>query len=376
MDAAHCRADQTNDKSRIEEKMKICIIGSYGYTGTLICDALSSHAILFSTAGRNKELLQAQQQDFREIVSTYDGDILDKAFACRLATNFDLLINCAGPFTEESAVLLEEAVKNGTHYIDISGEIGFVKSSYEKYDAIAKQTGAIIIHGCAYESLIVDSMVRLKMCTENKPKEIRSFYHFNQKRASPGTKLTMKLSKYRPSLKLQQGHWKESDVIKDQISVTFRDEVMKAIPYPMPEIAYYRSISDTMTVESYLLIDPKESPFLSNDKKPSNEILPTLERLKKIKQKGPTSEERKQQSGSICVQLVSDSEESIYIVETNDMYGTTARAILETVLAMQEGIELSGVLSPASLFENREGELLERLGVSFIEASKFGIINE
>ena len=79
----------------------------------------------------------AQQQDFREIVSTYDGDILDKAFACRLATNFNLLINCAGPFTEESAVLLEEAVKNGTHYIDISGEIGFVKSSYEKYDAIA-----------------------------------------------------------------------------------------------------------------------------------------------------------------------------------------------------------------------------------------------
>ena len=76
------------------------------------------------------------------------------------------------------------------------GEIGFIKKSKDYLQEISVNNKSLIIHGCAFESLVSDLILQ-SLRKKNEIKSVKTFYKFNQKKVSPGTRITMKLSKYR-----------------------------------------------------------------------------------------------------------------------------------------------------------------------------------
>lgn len=76
----------------------------------------------------------------------------------RLAKSSRILLNCVGPYHLYSSPVVETCARNGTHYLDVTGESPWVLEMIEKYHDIARKTGAIIIPEIGIESAPSDML--------------------------------------------------------------------------------------------------------------------------------------------------------------------------------------------------------------------------
>ena len=110
--------------------LDIIVFGATGFTGRLICRALSHRskelrcALQCGVAGRSRLKLEALGFEGRIFVLPDAADVAAYRVAvktCRVA------IGAAGPFTKVGSSLVEACVKEGTHYVDITGEVTWVR---------------------------------------------------------------------------------------------------------------------------------------------------------------------------------------------------------------------------------------------------------
>ncbi len=57
-----------------------------------------------------------------------------------------------GPYTNNGEKIIQGCIKNGCHYLDISGETDFVQQT-SKYDQQAKDYKTILINSCGFDSI-------------------------------------------------------------------------------------------------------------------------------------------------------------------------------------------------------------------------------
>ncbi|MGB0390478.1 MAG: saccharopine dehydrogenase NADP-binding domain-containing protein [Salibacteraceae bacterium] len=347
--------------------MRISIVGAYGYTGNLICEELTQAGISFSIFGRNKEKLLALKNELTTVSTAESLDMRRAEDVQKLIDCSDLIVNCAGPFTEESKGLVNSAAENGKIYLDISGEIGFVRDSHERNNSIALKSQALIVHGCAFESLVADLVIQPLLKNAQGIESIRSFYWFNQKRVSPGTRVTMKLSRFRKLLKISKGEWAIGDAVQDQIQVTSSssDSRFVAVPYPLPEVAYCKWNIQPKNAESFLLLNQDEAMFVGLRKNEGQKALTVLDKIRKSKPNGPSKVELEGQRSILAIEIKDENGLFTLTVNAINMYQTTAISIRLAIQALQNNSgKLAGVLSPARLFEGIEKETLTALKVS------------
>ena len=342
--------------------MKIVVIGAYGYTGKLICRELTERNLGFSIAGRDQDKLDDLQKEFAGVEHRVCVDIrIEEVHS--LVANYDLFINCAGPFTEESLKLLEEIAGKGKIYIDISGELGFIRSSKERLDQRAIDSGSLILHGVAFESLITDLMCK-KIDKESPIKQLRVYYKFNQKRTSPGTRITMKLSKFRRPIHVENAKWDTINFSKEQHTVEIGAETeFSAIPYPLPEIAFSKWNYGAELAKTYLLLEREEAKFVSPALRPEEELIPTLDRLRKLKKPGPSMDECREHISEIFINT-NESADNTWSLHMRDMYSITANCVGMMVSELLNGSFVTGVRSPSEIIRKEPSLALESMGVS------------
>jgi short subunit dehydrogenase-like uncharacterized protein len=56
---------------------------------------------------------------------------------------------------------VEACARAGTHYADLTGEVLFVREAIDRCDALARESGARIVHSCGYDSVPSDLGVLL-----------------------------------------------------------------------------------------------------------------------------------------------------------------------------------------------------------------------
>ncbi len=67
-----------------------------------------------------------------------------------------VIISTVGPYLKYGEPLVKSCVAQGTDYIDLCGEMIFVRQMKDKYQQQAKQTGARIVSACGFDSLPSD----------------------------------------------------------------------------------------------------------------------------------------------------------------------------------------------------------------------------
>lgn len=67
-----------------------------------------------------------------------------------------VVISTVGPFTRYGTPLVEACVKHKTHYVDITGEYGWIKSIIDKYHEQAKENHTMIVPACGFDSVPSD----------------------------------------------------------------------------------------------------------------------------------------------------------------------------------------------------------------------------
>lgn len=137
-----------------------------GYTGSLVAEHITTHFptdLKWAIAGRSTEKLQKVVQECKilnpdrrspeiEVCSLNDADL------GALAKKTFTLITTVGPYAKYGEYAFKACAEAGTHYFDCTGEAVWHMSMVQKYDAVAKATGACLFPQAGIESAPSDLM--------------------------------------------------------------------------------------------------------------------------------------------------------------------------------------------------------------------------
>jgi short subunit dehydrogenase-like uncharacterized protein len=98
---------------------------------------------------------------------------LDPAELDALAKKTTLVIATVGPYSLYGEQVFKACAENGTHYLDVTGEVPWVASMIKKYESTAKKSGSIMIPQIGIESAPADLLTfsLVKLLNENLGKE-------------------------------------------------------------------------------------------------------------------------------------------------------------------------------------------------------------
>ena len=89
------------------------------------------------------------------------ADSTDALSLARLANAARVVVSTVGPYRPHGLALVEACATAGTHYADLAGELLFMRESIDRYDSVAAETGARIVHCCGVDSVPSDLGVLL-----------------------------------------------------------------------------------------------------------------------------------------------------------------------------------------------------------------------
>ena len=81
-----------------------------------------------------------------EICNLTDSDL------AALAKKTFILITTVGPYGKLGEHAFKACAENGTHYLDVTGEVPFVAKMLKKYESTAKESGALMFPQIGIES--------------------------------------------------------------------------------------------------------------------------------------------------------------------------------------------------------------------------------
>jgi short subunit dehydrogenase-like uncharacterized protein len=145
----------------------VVVFGATGFVGVLTAKYLAEHApagTRIALAGRNEAKLEstraslpAAAHDWPIIVADADSPASLDAMAARTR----VVATTVGPYLKYGEALLAAVVNAGTDYVDLTGEVPFVRYSIDKFGDQAAANGARIVHACGYDSIPSDIGVHL-----------------------------------------------------------------------------------------------------------------------------------------------------------------------------------------------------------------------
>ncbi|MDO5663575.1 MAG: saccharopine dehydrogenase NADP-binding domain-containing protein, partial [Brachybacterium sp.] len=136
----------------------ILIYGATGYTGELISREAARRGLAPILAGRSPEKVAALARRLsRETGTQLQHRTFDVEDAAAHLADTDVLLNCAGPFQRTAPAMVEACLGTGTHYVDITGEIGVLAHCHER-DGRAREKGVVLLPGAGFDVVPTDSL--------------------------------------------------------------------------------------------------------------------------------------------------------------------------------------------------------------------------
>ena len=166
-----------------QRKYDLIVLGATGYTGKLCAEYITTSlptSLKWAVAGRSQSKLSSLLDELKEMCPDRIKPGKSNVLSCtsksahhkpeteistldpkdlrNLTRKTGLLINTVGPYYLYSSPVIEACAKNGTHYLDVTGESPWVLEMITKYHETAKANHAIIIPEIAVESAPSDMM--------------------------------------------------------------------------------------------------------------------------------------------------------------------------------------------------------------------------
>lgn len=131
------------------------LYGAYGYTGKLIARFAESYGLRPLLAGRNEARLRemAAETGFDYRVVSLDN----QAATDRVLQEVPVVLHCAGPFMYTAHPMMEACLRNGVHYLDITGEIEVFELGHS-LDQAAKAAGIMLMSGTGFDVVPTDCL--------------------------------------------------------------------------------------------------------------------------------------------------------------------------------------------------------------------------
>lgn len=156
----------TNDDTPTPRPLDLVVWGATGYTGRLVAEAAA--AMMgdrpWAIAGRSRERLEAVRDEIASTGSTPQvivASLEDAASMQAMTGSARAVLSTVGPFDRVGEPLIAAAVATGTHVLDITGEVPWVRRMRDRYEIAARDAGVRIVSMCGYDSVPSDLGVRV-----------------------------------------------------------------------------------------------------------------------------------------------------------------------------------------------------------------------
>ncbi len=139
-------------------KKKWMIYGANGYTGKLIARQARQQGIKPILAGRNEESITAiaEETGFESLIFALE----DTSAVDRALEEVSIVLHCAGPFSATAQPMIEACLRNGCHYLDITGEISVFANAYKQSDE-ARRADVVLMPGVGFDVVPTDCLAAL-----------------------------------------------------------------------------------------------------------------------------------------------------------------------------------------------------------------------
>lgn len=135
--------------------MQFLLYGANGYTGQLILRYALDQGLKPILAGRNKDHIKALAEEYDleyRIFGLDDPAEMDKALS-----GISLVLHAAGPFIYTAKPMIGACIRNGVHYLDITGEIAVFELA-SRYDNRGREKNIVIMPGVGFDVVPTDCM--------------------------------------------------------------------------------------------------------------------------------------------------------------------------------------------------------------------------
>src|SRR5262245_38103866 len=146
--------------------IRILLYGATGYSGRLIAaEALRGDIAAIGPEGRDLEIMLAGRDRIALEDMSRDCGLCHRVFGLEdpqrvvsALSQFDVVINAAGPFAQTANRLVRSAIAAGIQYVDINGEIDVYKK-LDDLDRIATQREVTVVSGAGFTATVSDVML-------------------------------------------------------------------------------------------------------------------------------------------------------------------------------------------------------------------------
>ncbi|MEL6245560.1 MAG: saccharopine dehydrogenase NADP-binding domain-containing protein [Pseudomonadota bacterium] len=148
---------------RADAEFDIVVYGATGFTGKLVVEYMAQRhppgsGLSWAMAGRSQGKLEQVRREWGAPADTplVVADAADPASIEAMAKRAKCVLTTVGPYSLYGEPLVEACAKQGTDYVDLSGEVLWMKDMIEAHGDTAKSTGARIVHSCGFDSIPFD----------------------------------------------------------------------------------------------------------------------------------------------------------------------------------------------------------------------------
>lgn len=141
----------------------VVVWGATGFTGKWVAKYLFQHypqsSLRWAIAGRNADKLQSVRQfigDEAGSVRQLMADSNDQASLKKLVARTRVIISTVGPYAYYGSGLVKACAEAGTHYVDLTGEVPWMRDMIDAHASAAETSGARIVHSCGFDSIPSD----------------------------------------------------------------------------------------------------------------------------------------------------------------------------------------------------------------------------
>lgn len=131
----------------------IAVYGASGHTGRFVVHEARRCGLPVVAIGRSIARLDAAfpSEVIRRAAVLDDPVGLEQAFA-----GCAVVINCAGPFLDTAAPVVQAALRAGCHYIDVTAEQASAQASFADFDAPARTASRVVIPAAGFFGGLAD----------------------------------------------------------------------------------------------------------------------------------------------------------------------------------------------------------------------------
>lgn len=147
-----------------DRQCDIIVFGATSFVGQILVDYLhqrhgAGRELQWAMAGRSLAKLEQVRQTLGDGAAGIElivADAADENALRQLCEQTRVVISTVGPYALYGSTLVQVCAETGTDYVDLTGEVQWIRRMIEKNEAAARQSGARIVHCCGFDSIPSD----------------------------------------------------------------------------------------------------------------------------------------------------------------------------------------------------------------------------